>query len=69
MTFIDGLIASGYVQGEDERFDEDCYVKWSFKDGVIHIYQEGEDEGEWNYVKMTEDLDVISEKTFTIDID
>jgi hypothetical protein len=66
MTFIDGLIASGYVQGEDERFDVDCYVKWSFADGIIHIYQEGEDEGEWNYVKMTEDFDVLTEKTFTL---
>jgi hypothetical protein len=66
MTFIDGLIESGYVQGEDERFDADCYVKWSFADGVIHIYQQGEDEGEWNYVKMTENLDVLTEKTFTL---
>jgi len=66
MTFIDGLIASGYVQGEDERFDADCYVKWSFADGVIHVYQQGEDEGEWNYVKMTEDFDVLTEKTFTV---
>jgi hypothetical protein len=66
MTFIEGLTASGYVQGEDDRFDESCYVKWSFRDGVIHVYQEGEDEGEWNYVKMTEDFDVLTEKTFAL---
>jgi hypothetical protein len=30
------------------------------------LYQEGEDEGEWNYVKMTEDCDIITEKTFTL---
>jgi hypothetical protein len=63
MTFTDTLIASGYVQGEDDRFDKDCYIKWSFRDGVIHVYQRGEDEGEWNYVKMTEDCDVIIETT------
>jgi hypothetical protein len=64
MTFIDGLIASGYVLDE-ENFDEGCYVKTD-ADGFIHIYQIGEDEGEWNYVKMTEDYDVLTEKTFTI---
>ena len=64
MTFIDGLIASGYVLDE-ENFDEGCYVKTD-ADGFIHIYQIGEDEGEWNYVKMTEDFDVLTEKTFTV---
>jgi hypothetical protein len=67
MTFIDTLIASGYVQGEDDRFDKDCYIKWSFADGVIHVYQKCENEGEWNYAKMTEDCDVISEITFNPD--
>jgi len=67
MTFTDALIAAGYTQGQDERFDDDCYIKWSFAEGVIHIYQEGEDEGEWNYVKMTEDFDVINEVTFNPD--
>jgi hypothetical protein len=66
MTFTEALIASGYVLDED-NFDEGCYVKWSFKDGAIHVYQEGEDEGEWNYVKMTEDFDVITEVTFNPD--
>lgn len=61
MTFIDGLIASGYVF-DDEDYDG-CYVK--MKDGFIHCYQEGEDEGDWNYVKMTTEFDVIEEKTFT----
>ena len=61
MTFTDSLIAQGYVF-DDENFDA-CYVKED-ADGFIHLYQEGEDEGEWNYVKMTEDYDVIEEKTF-----
>jgi hypothetical protein len=62
MTFIDGLIASGYVF-DDEDYDG-CYVKQD-ENNIIHIYQKGEDEGEWNYVRMTEDFDVITEKTFT----
>jgi len=61
MTFSDALISQGYVF-DDENFD-DAYVKED-ADGFIHLYQEGEDEGEWNYVKMTEDYDVIEEKTF-----
>ena len=65
MTFIDALIASGYVLDED-NYDEGCYVKTDV-DGFIHIYQIGEDEGEWNYVKMTEDCDVITEVTFNPD--
>ena len=68
MTFVEGLIASGYVL-DSENFD-DCYVKkvrWNDGSVLIHLYQEGEDENEWNYVKMTEDFDVITEKTFTID--
>ena len=34
--------------------------------GFIHLYQEGEDDNEWNYVKMSEDMDVITEKTFVL---
>lgn len=64
MTFIQGLIASGYVF-DDENYDG-CYVKQD-TDGFIHLYQEGEDDNEWNYVKMTEDFDVISEVTFDPD--
>ena len=63
MTFTEGLIASGYVF-DSESFD-DAYVKTD-SEGFIHIYQEGEDESEWNYVKMTEDYDVITEKTFAL---
>jgi len=63
MTFTEGLIASGYVF-DDENFD-DAWVKTD-SEGFIHSYQEGEDEGEWNYVKMTEDFDVITEKTFAL---
>ena len=64
MTFTDALIASGY-QFNDEDFDA-CYVKQD-ADGFYHLYQEGEDENEWNYVKMSEDFDVISEVTFDPD--
>jgi hypothetical protein len=63
MTFIDGLIASGYVF-DDENYD-DAWVKTD-SEGFIHLYSEGEDENEWNYVKMTEDYDVVTEQTFTI---
>jgi len=64
MTFTDALIASGYVFDEDNY--DGCFVKIDSA-GFIHLYQEGEDEGEWNYVKMTEDFDVISEVTFDPD--
>jgi hypothetical protein len=64
MTFIDGLIAAGYVLDE-ENFDEGSYVKYD-RENNVHIYQIGEDDGEWNYVKMTEDFDVLAEKTFSI---
>jgi len=67
MTFTNALIASGYVLDE-ENFDEGSYVK-SDSEGFIHIYQIGEDEGEWNYVKMTEDYDVLTEVTFNPDSD
>ena len=67
MTFIDALIASGYVLDED-NFDDGCYVKTDFE-RIRHIYQIGEDEGEWNYVKMSEDYDVLTEVTFNPDTD
>ena len=50
MTFTEALIAANYVLDE-ENFDEGCYVKTD-ADNLIHVYQMGEDEGEWNYVKM-----------------
>jgi hypothetical protein len=61
MTFTEALIQSGYVF-DDEDYDG-CYVKQD-TNSFIHIYQEGENEGEWNYVKMTEEFDVITEVTF-----
>jgi len=67
MTFTDALIAAGYVF-DDENYDG-CYVKQD-SDNFIHLYQENvEDETDtlWNYVKMTEDFDVISEVTFDPD--
>jgi len=64
MTFTQALIASGYEL--DSAYDEGCYVKQD-TNGLIHIYQEGEDEGEWNYVKMSEDFDVLTEVTFSPD--
>lgn len=64
MTFTEGLIASGYVL-DSENFD-DCYVKTD-SEGVLHLYQEGEDDNEWNYVTMDDDFNIITEKTFTLD--
>jgi len=69
MTFTDALIASGYVF-DDENYDG-CYVKQD-SDGFIHLYQENVDDETdtlWNYVKMTEDFDVISEVTFDPNVD
>jgi hypothetical protein len=63
MTFVDALIASGYVF-DDENFDE-CYVKHDPDECVFHCYQQHEEDGLWNYVKMTDGLfDVITEVTF-----
>ena len=48
---------------------------WSDKIANVYVtkfeltcfhYHYGEDEDEWNYVKMTEDYDVITEKTFSL---
>ena len=64
MTFVDALIASGYVFDEDNY--DGCFVKQD-SEGFIHCYQEGEDEGEWNYVKMTDEFDVITEVTVNVD--
>ncbi len=67
MTFIEALIASGYVF-DNEDYDG-CYVKQD-SDGFIHCYQENvedETDKEWNYVKMTNDFDVIIETTFSVD--
>ena len=72
MTFVKELIQSGYVF-DDENYDG-CYVKTDSEDDndlsnvkmFVHLYQEGEDDNEWNYVKMTEDFDVITETTFTL---
>ena len=60
----DALIASGYVF-DDEDYDG-CYVKQD-ANGFIHLYQENVDDETdtlWNYVKMTDDFDVIYEVTF-----
>ena len=61
-TFIEGLVTSGYVF-DAINFD-DCWVK---KDSeFIHLYQEGENKNEWNYVKMNHDFDVLVEETFSV---
>lgn len=68
MTFTDELIAAGYVF-DDENYDG-CYVKQD-DDGFIHLYQENVDDETdtlWNYIKMSDDFDVISEVTFNPDI-
>lgn len=69
MTFVDALIASGYVFDEDNY--DGCYVKQD-SDNFIHLYQENVDDETdtlWNYVKMTEDFDVITEVTFDPETD
>jgi hypothetical protein len=67
MTFIEALIASGYVF-DNEDYDG-CYVKQD-SEGFIHCYQENvedETDKEWDYVKMTEDFDVLIETTVIVD--
>ena len=67
MTFIEALIASGYVF-DNEDYDG-CYVKQD-SEGFIHCYQENvedETDKEWNYVKMTNDFDVLIETTIIVD--
>ena len=67
MTFIEALLASGYVF-DNEDYDG-CYVKQD-SEGFIHCYQENvedETDKEWNYVKMTNDFDVIIETTVFVD--
>jgi len=69
MSFTTALIASGYVF-DDENYDG-CYVKQD-AEGFIHCYQENVDDETdtlWNYVKMTDDFDVITEVTFDPDSD
>ena len=64
MTFTEALIASGYVF-DDENYDG-CYVKQD-SEGLIHLYQENVDDDTdtlWNYVKMSDDFDVLHEVTF-----
>ena len=65
MTFHQALLSANYVLDE-QNFDLGSYVKMDLN-GIIHIYQVGENEGEWNYVKMTEDFDVLIEVTFNPD--
>lgn len=69
MTFTDELIAAGYVFNDE---DFDCaYVKQD-SDGFYHLYQENVDDDTdtlWNYVKMTEDFDVVIETTISTNVD
>jgi hypothetical protein len=65
MNFTETLISEGYVF-DDEDFDG-CYVKHDPDECVYHCYQEGEDEGEWHYVKMTDGLfNVVAEYTVNV---
>jgi len=67
MSFVETLLAEGYVYN-DEDFDA-CYVKHDPDECVYHLYQEGEDDGEWNYVKMTDQIfDVITEYTVNVNV-
>ena len=63
VNFAEQLVKEGYVFDEED-FDC-CYVKQD-ANGDYHLYQEGEDEGEWNYVKMSKLFTVLKEQTFTI---
>ena len=63
MTFSETLISEGYVF-DDEDYDG-CYVKQD-PDGIIHCYQEGENENEWNYVQFSPLFDVLKEYTVSI---
>lgn len=63
MTFLETLLSEGYIFN-DEDFDS-CYVKQD-ADGNYHLYQEGEDDGDWNYVQMSPLFSVIKEYTVTI---
>lgn len=63
MTFVETLLSDGYIFN-DEDFDS-CYVKQD-ETGNYHLYQEGEDEGEWNYVQMSPLFDVIKEYTVSV---
>ena len=65
MTFQQALLSANYVLDE-QNFDLGSYVKMDLN-GIIHLYQVGENVGEWNYVKMTEDFDVLIEVTFNPD--
>ena len=66
MTLTDTLLSSGYVY--DNIDWDDCYVK-SDDSGFIHVFQKNiENEGEWNYVKMSEDYDILFEETFSDNI-
>jgi hypothetical protein len=62
-TFVQGLIESGYTF-DDVNFDS-CYVRTE-ANGNLHLYQEGEDKNEWHYVKMSEDYNILTEKTFIL---
>lgn len=63
MSFVETLQSEGYVFN-DEDFDC-CYVKQDDK-GFYHLYQEGEDDGEWNYVQMSPLFDVVKEYTVKV---
>ena len=63
MSFIETLESEGYVFN-DEDFDG-CYVKQD-ENGFYHLYQEGEDDGEWNYVQMSPLFDVVKEYTVEV---
>jgi len=64
MTFTDTLITKGYVFDEETLWNG-SYVKHDDDECVFHCYQQDEEEGFWNYVKMSDGIfDVISEITF-----
>lgn len=63
MTFVETLLSEGFVF-DDENFDS-CYIKQD-EEGNTHCYQEGEDEGEWCYVKLSPLFSVLEEYMVTV---
>ena len=64
MTFINSLIAAGYVLDKEmsSNFEESCYIRTD-EDGLTHVYQVGENVSEWTYLKMDE-FHILLEVTF-----
>ena len=63
MSFIETLESDGYVSNDEDS--DGCYVKQD-ENGFYLLYQEGEDDGEWNYVQMSPLFNVVKEYTVEV---